>query len=136
MRQPAFSIGLKGVLPSDVEKVEALIFSTLEQLARDGIDPDTIAASLNTIEFALRERNTGRFPRGLSLMFDGLNEWLYDFDPIAALAFAGPLEQTKRALKENPRLFPTSLHRFFTQHTSNNCHAASFCNRESGSRGS
>ena len=105
MRQTAFSIGLKGVKPNNVTKVEELIFSTLERLARDGIDPDTIAASLNTIEFALRERNTGSFPRGLAIMLDALNEWLYDLDPIAALAFAEPLEQTKKAVKENPRLF-------------------------------
>ncbi|NLH90433.1 MAG: peptidase M16 [Treponema sp.] len=105
MRQTAFSIGLKGVEPHNLAKVEELIFSTLERLACDGIDPDTIAASLNTMEFALRERNTGSFPRGLAIMLDALNEWLYDLDPISALSFAEPLEQTKRAAKENHRLF-------------------------------
>jgi hypothetical protein len=103
--QTAFSIGLKGVDPAKVADVERLIFSTLERLARDGIDADTVAASLNTLEFALREKNTGRFPRGLAIMFDGLNDWLYDHDPIAALSFGEPLEKIKVAAAENPRLF-------------------------------
>lgn len=105
LRQTAFSIGLKGVDPARVADVEELIFSTLGRLVRDGIDADTVAASLNTIEFALREKNTGRFPRGLAIMLDGLNDWLYDHDPVAALSFAGPLEKVKAAAAENPRLF-------------------------------
>ncbi|MEN6499186.1 MAG: insulinase family protein [Rectinema sp.] len=105
LRQTAFSIGLKGVDPATTAEVENLIFSTLEQLARDGIDADTIAASINTLEFALREKNTGRFPRGLAIMLDALNDWLYDHDPIAAIAFAGPFEKVKKAAAENPRLF-------------------------------
>jgi hypothetical protein len=105
LRKTAFSIGLKGVAPDKVGDVERLILSTLEELSRDGIDSDTIAASLNTIEFALREKNTGHFPRGLAIMLDGLNDWLYDKDPIESLSFAGPLEKVKKTAAENPRLF-------------------------------
>lgn len=103
--QTAFSVGLKGVEPTNVREVEKLIFSTLEALAREGIEKDAIEASLNTIEFALREKNTGRYPRGLAVMLEALNEWLYNQDPIEALAFAGPLEKTKKAYADNPRLF-------------------------------
>jgi len=103
--QTAFSVGLKGVEPTNVREVEKLIFSTLEALAREGIEKDAIEASLNTIEFALREKNTGRYPRGLAVMLEALNEWLYNQDPIEALAFAGPLEKTKKTYADNPRLF-------------------------------
>ena len=68
LRQACFSAGLKGVQPENVAQVEALILDTLTRLANDGLDPHTIAASLNTVEFRLREQNTGRFPRGLALM--------------------------------------------------------------------
>lgn len=66
--QPQFSIGLKGVSDDDIGKVEELIMSTLEKLAEEGFDSDAVEASMNTIEFSLRENNTGSFPRGLSLM--------------------------------------------------------------------
>jgi Zn-dependent M16 (insulinase) family peptidase len=95
IQQTYFSAGLKGVQREDTAKVEALIRDTLARLAKDGLDPDTVAASLNTIEFRLRERNTGRFPRGLALMLTALTTWLYDGDPIAALAFEQPLNAIK-----------------------------------------
>ena len=68
LRQPQFSIGLKGVAEEDIPKVEELVFSTLKQLAADGFSPEAVEATMNTIEFSLRENNTGSFPRGLSLM--------------------------------------------------------------------
>lgn len=66
--QPQFSIGLKGVLEDDIQNVEELVVTTLEKLMEEGFDLDAIEASMNTIEFSLRENNTGSFPRGLSLM--------------------------------------------------------------------
>jgi Zn-dependent M16 (insulinase) family peptidase len=95
LRQTTFSSGLKGVQPGDLEKVEKLILDTLASLAKNGIDPDTVAASLNTIEFHLREQNTGSFPRGLSMMLGALTTWLYDGDPLEALAFEAPLAKLK-----------------------------------------
>lgn len=66
--QPQFSIGLKGVAQDDISKVEELVMNTLESLAKDGFTTEAVEASMNTIEFSLRENNTGSFPRGLSLM--------------------------------------------------------------------
>lgn len=66
--QPQFCIGLKGVSEEDIQKVEELIMSTLKKLAEEGFETDAVEASMNTIEFSLRENNTGSFPRGLSLM--------------------------------------------------------------------
>lgn len=66
--QPQFSIGLKGVSEEDIHKVEELIMSTLKKLSEEGFETDAVEASMNTIEFSLRENNTGSFPRGLSLM--------------------------------------------------------------------
>jgi len=101
-RQLTFSAGLKGVAPADVEQVEQLILDTLAGLATDGIDPDMIAASVNTIEFALRENNTGRYPRGLALLIRALGTWLHDRDPLAPLAFEAPLAAFKERLAAEP----------------------------------
>ena len=98
LRQTMFQAGLKGVERENLDKVEKLILDTLADLAQNEIDPDTVAASLNTIEFRLREQNTGRFPRGLYLMLNSLTSWLYDGDPIEALAFESPLNAIKQAV--------------------------------------
>ena len=61
-----------------------------------------IDSSVNTIEFSMRENNTGRFPRGLSLMLRSLSAWLYEGDPVMPLRFEEPLAQLKeRMAKED-----------------------------------
>src|SRR5690606_25701098 len=86
-RQPYFTVGLKGIAEADADRVEALVFATLEGLVRDGIDPGTVAAALNTVEFQLRENNTGSFPRGIALMFRAMRTWLHGGDPLQPLRF-------------------------------------------------
>ena len=95
MRQMFFSTGLKGVKPADEDKVAGLVIDTLTTLAREGIDPETVKASLNTLEFRLRENNTGSYPRGLILMLSSLGTWLYDGDPFEPLFFEAPLAALK-----------------------------------------
>jgi hypothetical protein len=112
-REPAFSTGLKGMAGDDASKVEDLVFETLRRLAREGIDPQTVAASLNTVEFRLRENNTGAFPRGILLMLRSLTSWLYDGDPIAPLAFEAPLSSLKTRLAHGERVFEGLIERYF-----------------------
>ncbi len=119
-RQAMFSAGMKGVANQDTQKVEKLILDTLATLARDGIDADTVAASLNTVEFQLRERNTGRFPRGLALMLGALGPWVYDGDPLAALSFEAPLTGVKAGIAKG-RYFESLIE----QHLLNNPHRSS-----------
>src|SRR5262249_47561072 len=90
---------------ADTGKVEALILDTLKALAADGIDKATVEASLNTVEFRMREQNTGGFPRGLALMLHAMRPWLHGFDPFAALAFEAPLRAVKGRLAAGERLF-------------------------------
>lgn len=97
-RQMTFSTGLKGIATEDAGRVEALIHETLGRLAAEGIEPEMVEAAVNTIEFRLRENNTGSFPRGILLMLRALSGWLYDRDPFAPLAFEAPLNAIKERL--------------------------------------
>ncbi|WP_129633394.1 insulinase family protein [Candidatus Oscillochloris fontis] len=103
--QHTFAVGLKGIKPADEEQVETLILTTLARLSAEGIDPETIAAALNTFEFSLRENNTGSFPRGLSLMLRALDTWLYDGDPLAPLRFEQPMANIRAAVERGERIF-------------------------------
>lgn len=115
LRQMYFSTGLKGVDVKVAGKVEKLIFDTLEKLSQNGIDSKTTEAALNTIEFRLRENNTGSFPRGLSLMLRALTTWLYDQDPLKALAFEEPLNQLKSELQSKQKFFEKLIAEHFLQ---------------------
>ena len=113
LRQIYFSTGLKGIEIENSEAIEALIMETLTTLAEKGIDPRTVEAAANTIEFRLRENNSGHFPQGLRLMLRSLTTWLYDSDPLALLAFEAPLGKVKSGLQANSAVFQEMIYRFF-----------------------
>ncbi|KAL7118942.1 hypothetical protein ACP275_02G032500 [Erythranthe tilingii] len=98
--QPQFSVGLKGVSDDDIQKVEELIMTTLKKMAEEGFNSDAVEASMNTIEFSLRENNTGSFPRGLALMLRSMGKWIYDMDPFEPLKYQGPLKELKARIAE------------------------------------
>ncbi len=91
-RQPSFMIGLKGVKAENREKVEKLIFDTLANIE---VDEELLASAINSIEFILKENNSGRYPKGLSAMLDSLTFWLHDRDPLEILRFEKPFKKVK-----------------------------------------
>lgn len=103
--QSYFSTGLKGIAPESVVAVQQCILETLENLCAEGLPSELVEAAVNSAEFELRENNTGRFPRGLYLMLRSLTQWLYDKNPLEALAFEAPLENIKHKLASGERLF-------------------------------
>ncbi|KAL1831589.1 hypothetical protein ACET3Z_001240 [Daucus carota] len=98
--QAQFSVGLKGVSEEDIKKVEDLVMDTLKSLAETGFDTDAVEASMNTVEFSLRENNTGSFPRGLALMLQSIGKWIYDMDPFEPLKYQKPLMALKARIAE------------------------------------
>ncbi len=112
-RQMMFSTGMRGLKNKDLDLVEALILETLKQIAEMGIDQDNIDASLNTIEFNLRENNTGSFPRGISIMLRSLTNWLYERDPITPIAFEAPLSSIKQKLAAGDKYFEGLIQEYF-----------------------
>jgi Zn-dependent M16 (insulinase) family peptidase len=105
LKNLVFSTGLRGTKARHARKIEKLILDTLTALAREGIDPDMVAAAMNTIEFRLRENNTGAYPVGIALMRRILTTWIHDEDPFKLLAFASPLEAIKKHLQNDNRYF-------------------------------
>jgi presequence protease len=108
-RQSYFSTGLRGVAGENLDKVVELVDSTLRNVCAQGFEADLIDSTVNTLEFKLRENNTGRTPRGLALMLRTLKAWLHDFDPFAMMSFEDRLQGIKDALSANPRHFEELL---------------------------
>jgi Zn-dependent M16 (insulinase) family peptidase len=117
LRQIYFSTGMKGVEPKNGDRVEALILEVLTSLAREGIDPQTVEAALNSVEFMLRENNSGSYPRGLVLMLHSLTTWLYDRDPLALLAFEAPLAAIKSGIASKKNYLEDMIDRFLLKNT-------------------
>lgn len=116
-RQMFFSTGLKGVAEENIEAVERLILDTVSELARKGVDRDNIAAAINTIEFRLRENNTGSYPRGLAVMLRALDFWLYGKDPLAPLMFEAPLQSIKNRIEAGEPYFEHLVEKYLVENT-------------------
>ncbi len=112
LRQLTFDAGLKGVAVEDADRVETLILDTLRELAWDGLHPDVVEAAVNSVEFSLRENNSGRFPVGLSVMLHALTTWMHDGDPLAPLRFEKPLKEIKDAVGKGERYFESLITRW------------------------
>ena len=103
-------------------QVEDLILSELKRLKTEGFSSTAVEAALNSIEFDLRENNTGSFPRGLSLMLRSMSSWIYDKDPFQPLQWTDSLEHFKVRLhpplscscSETPRLMIRSSYSLCT----------------------
>jgi Zn-dependent M16 (insulinase) family peptidase len=118
LMQATFSMGLKGVKPENVGRVEELVVDTLKKVAEEGFPEDAVAASMNTIEFQLREFNTGSFPKGLSLMLGSMSKWVYDQNPTEALKFEAPLAELKSSIaKDGSRVFQDMIKEFLLENS-------------------
>lgn len=99
--QATFSVGLKGVEAENAKAVEELVVNTLAEAAAEGFSDEEIASAMNTIEFRLREFNTGSFPKGLSFMLGAMSKWIYNGQPTDALRFEEPLAELKSMIAES-----------------------------------
>lgn len=109
LRQLTFDAGLKGVHPEKALEVEAIVLGALEKLVNDRIPAQMAEAAINSVEFALRENNSGRFPVGLSVMLRSLAVWLHDGDPLGPLRFEEPLAAVKAALANGEPYFENRI---------------------------
>jgi presequence protease len=115
--QPMVSYGLKGVASKDQTKVQDLVQKTLADIVSDGLDPKDVEAAINSTEFQLREYDTGRYPKGLSMMFDIVVDWVYDRDFMTTLAFEKELLELKQQIASNPRFFEDLIQKELLENT-------------------
>ena len=100
LRQPVFSIMVSGSNEKDRDKLAAVVDGALRTLVAQGIEEKLLQASINSIEFKLREANYGGQPKGLAYNIKCMDSWLYDDDPILHLAYESALTQIKAGAKE------------------------------------
>jgi Zn-dependent M16 (insulinase) family peptidase len=110
-----FGVGMKGVKHEDTDKVEALIMETLGQLAEEGFEEEMVESALNTIEFRLRENNTGSFPRGIAVMMRSIGWWLYDGKPFEGMRYEAALTAVKQAIANDPNYLQNLIGQYLLQ---------------------
>ncbi len=76
--QPTFSVIAKNANPEQEEAFVRIVFDTLTDQAKNGVNQTTLLAAINGAEFKFREADFGRFPKGLMFGLQMMDSWLYD----------------------------------------------------------
>ena len=69
------------------DELSSLFVDTVKALSEKGIQKDALLASLNSLEFKMREKDYGRFPLGLVYAMSTLETSLYGGDPTQNLSY-------------------------------------------------
>jgi presequence protease len=115
-RELAFVCGLEGCQLQDAVKIEALILSTLEQLANEGVPKELVEASLHQLEISQREIGGDGYPYGLQLILTALNSATHRGDPIALLDVDSALEKLRQKIQD-PDFIPNTIRRLLIDNT-------------------
>lgn len=117
LRQMMFSVGLKGMAKDSVDKMHKIIFDVLNDVKENGFSKGLVDASMNTIDFNLRENNTGSFPKGLALMLRSMTTWLHDADPIVPLKFEAAVRTLRQRLDRGEPVFQECVDKYILKNS-------------------
>ena len=98
IRQPMWTVQATGSNLDKQADLQRILESTLQELCDKGLDKELLEASLNSIEFALRESDFGGRPIGLAYIIRMMDNWLYDNDPLELLHYEEALANIRKGL--------------------------------------
>jgi presequence protease len=98
IRQPVFSVVVKNSNEEQKENFKTVVFDTLKKLVKEGLSKESVEASINKMEFTLREADFRGYPKGLIYYIKSLDSWLYGEDPLMHFEYEPVLEKIKSAL--------------------------------------
>ena len=98
IRQPMWTVQATGSNLDKQADLQRIVESTLQELCDKGLDKELLEASLNSIEFALRESDFGGRPIGLAYIIRMMDNWLYDNDPLELLHYEEELANIRKGL--------------------------------------
>ena len=100
IRQPVLSIIAKHAGSSQETEFVNCIRNTLEKELKNGLSQKLVDASINNIEFQLREADYQSFPKGLIYAIQCMSTWLYDGDPLSPLRYEQHIAAIKAKAKK------------------------------------
>ena len=98
IRQPMWTVQATGSNLDKQADLQRIVESTLQELCDKGLDKELLEASLNSIEFALRESDFGGRPIGLAYIIRMMDNWLYDNGPLELLHYEEALTNIRKGL--------------------------------------
>ncbi len=100
MRELTFVCGVEGAKAEDINRIETMILSTLEEVANNGVPQEQVEAVLHQLELHQREVGGDGYPFGLQLILAAIGNATHRGDPIAVLNLDPVLEQLREDIKD------------------------------------
>lgn len=111
-KKSIFSIAVNNTDEDKKEEFKRVIFDTFKSLVENGIDKKLLEASINSVEFELREADPWRIAnKGLTCNSKIMDSWLYDGNPIVHLCYEDTLSKLKKAMHSN--YFEAFIQKYF-----------------------
>lgn len=99
-REMTFMCGLEGCKAENAEKIESLVLSVLEQVAKEGVSQEQVEAVLHQLELEQREIGGGHYPYGLQLILDAVSAAVHRGDPVSTLNLDPVLNKLREQIKD------------------------------------
>lgn len=95
--QPCILLQITNAADGRTAALRQCVLDTARRLKESGLDREALAASINRLEFQIRQ---GWEPQGLMRCFLAMNSWLYGGDPLTSLTHDGDFKAL-RAMLDN-----------------------------------
>ena len=104
-KQNMFQVCVQKADEPDKERFKQIVFDTLKQVAKEGLDKKMTEGAINRLEFRLRENQYPwrGYPKALLNSFLVGDGWMFAGDPFLLLEYERPLEKLKKGV--NTRYF-------------------------------
>lgn len=98
LNQNFLQIRVQNANPEQAKDFEHIVDETLKDVVAKGLDKDVVEATLNRLEFSLRESDDSQ--KGLSYGFTILNSWFFAGDPFPALEYESTLKELRAGIEQ------------------------------------
>jgi hypothetical protein len=103
LRQPTFTVSVSQTDLADWEALRDLTLKSLAEIVDQGFEENLLLAALNTFEFKLKEQNSGRYPKGLNVIFESIPQLLYtEQSPFEPWSFQPVWDAVKAEIVADP----------------------------------
>ena len=98
--QPMFTVTVKNTNDTEKEHFINVIEKELKEYIKNGLDKKALLASINSLEFKLREADFGGMSKGIIYTINAFNTWLYnDNDPFSSFDYSDIFNTLKEKLE-------------------------------------
>lgn len=105
--------GLRGVEKKNAGKVRKVIYDTLTDISKNGIEPSELDRIFMRFEVSNREKCRFGGPYSLTLLRRVLRSWRYGGNPWDLILFRSETEKLKKKIQSNPKCISGLINEYF-----------------------